>query len=71
MEETHMNRVEDIEQQVRNLSSEEFQSFREWFAAYDAETWDRQFETDVHSGKLNRFADQALRDHSAGRSTRL
>ena len=35
------------------------------------EAWDRQFEADVKAGKLDTLAERALRDHRAGRSTRL
>ena len=27
--------------------------FRVWFAEFDAEVWDRQFEEDVAAGRLN------------------
>ena len=66
-----MSRVENIKDQVRELSSEELSTFREWFAEFDAGLWDRQFETDVKTGKLDSFAERALRDHAAGRSTEL
>lgn len=32
-----------------------------------AEIWDKQFETDVKAGKLDRFAEEALADYQAGR----
>jgi hypothetical protein len=66
-----MKRVEEIENQVQDLSPEELTAFREWFAKFDAENWDRQIENDVKAGKLDRLAKQALRDHDAGRSTKL
>jgi hypothetical protein len=66
-----MARVEDIEQQLRELSPEELAEFREWFAAFDAEVWDRQFDADVDAGKLDPLAERALRAHAAGRSTKL
>ncbi len=44
---------------------------REWFADFDAEVWDRQFEADVQAGKLDAMAERALRDHLAGHSTKL
>jgi hypothetical protein len=66
-----MSRVEQIEGQIKELTSEELQSLRAWFAEYDAQIWDRQFDADVHSGKLDRLADDALLDHKAGRSTKL
>jgi hypothetical protein len=66
-----MSRVESIESQIRELSSDEFRALRDWLLTYDAESWDRQFEADANAGKLDEFANQALRDHSAGLSTKL
>jgi hypothetical protein len=66
-----MNRVEEIEAQVRDLRPDELSAFRDWFMAFDAEAWDRQFEADVISGKLDDMAERALRDHAAGRSMEL
>ena len=66
-----MSRVESIETQVRELSEDELRAFRDWFLRYDAENWDRQFEADTNAGKSDELADQALGDHSAGRSTKL
>ena len=66
-----MGKVEYIEGQIQQLSPEELAALREWFAGYDAEIWDRQFESDVKAGKLDALADRALRDHLAGRSTKL
>lgn len=56
-----MARVEDIEQQLRELSLEELGEFREWFAEFDAEAWDRQLQSDVEAGKLDALAERALR----------
>ena len=66
-----MDRVEQLEQQVAELDPSELRAFREWFARYDAEVWDRQIESDVESGKLAKIAERALRDHEAGRTTEL
>jgi hypothetical protein len=62
-----MARVEDIEKQLRELSAEELTEFREWFARFDAEGWDRQLQADVEAGKLDALAERALRAH-AGRA---
>ena len=51
-----MSRVEQIEGQVKDLHPEELAAFREWFAGFDAEAWDRQFETDAVAGKLDGMA---------------
>lgn len=66
-----MTKIENIESQIKELSPEDLRAFREWFAKFDAELWDRQFESDVKAGKLDRLAKRALRDHAAGRSSKL
>lgn len=66
-----MSKVENIESQIKELSPEELTAFREWFTKFDAEAWDRQFEADVEAGKLDSLAERALRNHAAGRSTKL
>ena len=66
-----MGKVESIENQIQELSPEELAALRDWFAKFDAEAWDRQFEADVQAEKLEALADRALRDHLAGRSTKL
>lgn len=66
-----MSKVEAIEQQIEKLSPEELAAFRSWYAAFDAEAWDRQFEADVQAGKLDALGDKALRAHTAGQSTKL
>lgn len=66
-----MGRLENIENQIRELSPEEVATLREWLADYDAQVWDRQFEADVKAGKLDALAERALQDHLAGRSTKL
>jgi hypothetical protein len=66
-----MGKVKDIENQVKELSSEELAAFRQWFAQFDAEAWDHQLEADVKAGKLDGLAERALRDHAAGRSKPL
>ena len=66
-----MSRVEQLEQQIAELDASELKALRAWFERYDAELWDRQIESDARSGKLDGLAEQALRDHSSGRSTEL
>jgi len=66
-----MSRVESLEGQVKQLTIEELQAFREWFIQFDSDAWDRQFESDVKSGKLDKLAARALEDYKAGRATEL
>jgi hypothetical protein len=66
-----MTTIEDIEKAVADLPPEEFAAFRAWFEAFDAKRFDERIERDAVSGKLDRFAEQAVADHRAGRSRRL
>jgi len=66
-----MSRIESIERDIRSLNDDELADLRRWFADSDAQAWDRQFEDDVRAGKLDQQAEWALRDHAAGKSTRL
>jgi hypothetical protein len=66
-----MSDVENLERQVKDLPPQELAAFRKWFLAYDWEAWDRQLEQVVAAGKLDALAEKALRDHAAGKSSRL
>ena len=66
-----MGKIENIERQVEELSQPELVKFREWFARFDAEEWDRQFEADVEADKFDALAERALQAHHAGKSTKL
>ena len=66
-----MSKVKELEKQIEQLSDAELAEFRRWYAEFDAQVWDRQFEDDVKAGKLDALADKALRDHAAGKSTEL
>ena len=59
-----MSRVEILEREIRALSLKEFAELRQWLTEFDAQAWDRQFEMDVNSGKLDAFAEKALRAHA-------
>ena len=66
-----MSDVGQVESQVRGLNADELRAFRNWFAQFDAEAWDRQIEADSKSGALSSLANRAVADHVAGRSTTL
>ncbi len=66
-----MSRVEQLEQQIAALDSEELRVLREWFARFDSDDWDRQIAADARDGKLARLAERALKDHAAGLSSEL
>ncbi len=64
-----MTTVQEIEKAVAHLPRPDLDKFGIWFKAFDADAWDKQFEEDVQSGKLDHLADQALDDLNHGRCT--
>ncbi len=66
-----MIHVHEIKEAVKRLSLEDFSSFREWFLEFEANQWDKQIETDIKAGKLDKLAQQALDDFQAGQCTQL
>ena len=66
-----MTKIEELEKKVEELSPSELSRFREWFATFDAEIWDRQIESDVAEGKLDRLADEAIAAHKRGDSREI
>jgi hypothetical protein len=66
-----MRKVEQIEQQIRELSAGEFSELRDWVLEQDWKSWDAQLETDVVSGKLDKVIAEAEADYKAGRTRPL
>jgi hypothetical protein len=66
-----MSNLQEIERAISQLSAEDLADFRVWFAEFDAEVWDRQFEEDVAAGRLDNLAQRALQHLREGRCTDL
>jgi len=66
-----MTTVQEIEKAVQGLPENELYSFRTWFDEYASNVWEKNFEQDVQSGKLDLLADEAIADLKANRCTRL
>ncbi len=66
-----MSSVDEIRTAIERLAPEEAARLLAWFEEYAAEQWDRQIEGDAEAGKLDALADEALRDHKAGRTRPL
>jgi hypothetical protein len=64
-----MSTVEQLEEALRRMSPDERAAFRAWYAEFDAEEWDRQFEADVAAGRLDWLVDEARKDRQEGRCT--
>ena len=66
-----MGKVESLQQQIQELSVEELAELRDWFLELDWKRWDAQLEDDVRAGRLDELANQALRDHAAGKTSQI
>ncbi len=66
-----MTTVQEIENAVAHLPESDLGQFRAWFAEFDAEAWDHEFEQDARSGKLDRLADLALEALAQGQCSKL
>ncbi len=66
-----MTRLEKLEREIRALDPSELQSFRSWFAEYDAALWDRQIEADAGQGRLDALGAAALAAHRQGRTREI
>ena len=54
-----MSTVHDIVKAIRQLTPKDLAALRTWFAAFDAEQWDQQFEEDVTAGRLDALAQKS------------
>lgn len=66
-----MGAVEKLELLIKSLSPQELAQFREWFAEFDAQIWDRQIEADAAAGILDRLIEESMADHRAQKSRPL
>ena len=66
-----MGAVEKLELLIKSLSPVELAQFREWFADFDAQVWDRQIEADAATGKLDRLIEESMADYRAQKTRPL
>lgn len=66
-----MNEIEQIEQQVLQLSSEDLAKFRTWFIELDHRLWDTQIEANLAAGKLDRLIAEARAEFKAGKAREM
>ena len=67
LEVTGMPTLQRIESQVAALPEPDLRQFRSWFDTFDAQHWDQELSADVHNGKLDTLAAEALALYGAGR----
>ncbi len=64
-----MQSLMEIENAIERLPEGERMKLLERLETKIGDAWDRQFEADVHAGRLDSIAQQALREHRDGQST--
>jgi len=63
--------ITEIEQAIIQLPPQDFKQLREWFEELESQKWDEQIERDAKSGKLDKIAEQALKDYRTGKAREL
>ena len=63
--------IKNIEELIAKLPPRQLAAFRAWFYKFDARTWDKQFEEDANTGKLDIVSEKAIEDYKKGRCREL
>jgi hypothetical protein len=63
-----MSKVEEIKRAIEQLPKADFRKVSQWVIDRHEEEWDRQIEGDIKSGKLDKFAKEALREQREGKT---
>lgn len=58
--------VQELEAAVKELSPTDLHAFSEWFDEFIADEWDRQLESDVKAGKLDKIGKEVNQRFDAG-----
>ena len=61
-----MTTVTEIQQTIVSLPRSEYAQLIRWLREYDWEEWEREFEEDVRTGKLDFLAAEALEAKARG-----
>ncbi len=66
-----MTTLEEIKSAIIHLSGKELIRFRAWYDEFEAKLWDEQIEKDVQAGKLDKLAEEAIKDFRKNRCTKI
>ena len=66
-----MTKLQKLEKEIKELNPSELVEFRNWFRNYDSDAWDKQIESDLKAGKLDKFAEEAIVEYDSGESEEL
>ena len=54
--------VHEIIENIKKLPKNDLKILLEWIEDFEQELWDKEFERDVKLGKLEKLAEQAIKD---------
>lgn len=63
-----MSELEQLEERVLQLSTEDLAKFRAWFIEQDHRLWDKQIEADAAAGKLDHLIAEARAEYKDGKA---
>ena len=63
--------LREIEKAIQQLPPQDFKALVNWLDELRSEVWDKQIEKDAKAGKLDKLAEQALKDFQEGKFTKL
>ncbi len=63
--------VQEIIQNIKNLPKNDLKILFKWIESFEQEVWDQEFERDVRQRKLDKLAEQAVRDFHEGKCQEL
>ena len=66
-----MSNIRDLEKAITDLPPNDLANFRAWFEKFDNKNWDQQFEQDVKLGRLDKYAEQVIKDFQEKRFKEL
>ena len=66
-----MTVMQKIQSEIQTLPEADVRRLRDWLDEYEARLWDEQIESDAKAGRLDALADEAIREHRAGRTKPL
>jgi hypothetical protein len=60
--------VDEIKRAIEQLPKPEFWRLSEWVIQKHEDEWDRQIEKDIHAGKLDKLAEEAIEEYKTGKT---
>ena len=63
--------VYELIENIKKLPKKDLKILLEWIEEFEQKLWDQEFERDVRLGKLDKLAEQAIKDFQADKCREL